>query len=116
VLHLNAADQDQAVSCFERAVAMQPRLAEAWNNLGNVRIRQERWDDAKLALEPDSPQVLAALGNVMQRQGLLDDARERYRRAFELCREDALRIKMALMLSPIMLDDADIDAQRARVS
>ncbi|HZP87700.1 MAG TPA: tetratricopeptide repeat protein [Burkholderiales bacterium] len=113
---------DDAKHAFETALELRPQFTVAWAALGSVLNEQghliaaQRCYERALALEPDSPQVLAALGNVMQRQGLLDDARERYRRAFELCREDALRIKMALMLSPIMLDDADIDAQRARVS
>jgi TolB-like protein/Flp pilus assembly protein TadD len=70
-------DLRQAVSHFDRAVGIDPRLTSAWVQLAGAHTQLGRWGgnppqqawtaartaiDRALALEPDSPDVLLALG------------------------------------------------------
>ncbi|HEX9568617.1 MAG TPA: tetratricopeptide repeat protein [Rhodospirillales bacterium] len=78
---------DDAVACFERALAADPGSVLAYYNIGVLRQRQGRLDDAArayadaLAIKPDYLEPLVNLGIVRQAQGRLDDAEAAYRRA-----------------------------------
>lgn len=50
-IDLGAASLAEAETFAERAVALAPRMAEAWRALGRVRARQARWSDAETALQ-----------------------------------------------------------------
>jgi len=81
---------DDAVTCFERALAADPGSVLAHYNIGVMRQQQGRLDDAArayakaLAIKPDYFESLVNLGVVRQAQGRLDDAEAAYRRAIAL--------------------------------
>jgi protein O-GlcNAc transferase len=62
---------NEAVACFERALALEPDFAEAHSNLGSAFIRQGRLDEAMarferaLALKPDIAEALNGHGIVL---------------------------------------------------
>lgn len=66
---------DEAVACFERAVAIRPDLAEAHCNRGNALSRLSRWQeavaayDAALALRPALVEALNNRGDALMRLG-----------------------------------------------
>ncbi len=78
---------DDAVACFERALAADPGSVLARYNIGVLRQRQGRLEDAAraysdaLAIKPDYLESLVNLAIVRQAQGRLDDAEAAYRRA-----------------------------------
>lgn len=111
---------DDAVSAFEGALALRPGMEEALNGLALVLNERGHLDRAEtvlreaIALHPTSMRCLANLGNVLQRLGRLDEARGFYDCALALEDHPALRIKRALMLSPVMASIESLDAERAR--
>jgi protein O-GlcNAc transferase len=70
----------EAAACYERITALQPQLAEAHWNLGNVVADEGRLDDAAihlrraLELKPDFVDAHHSLCMVAQAQGKLDEA------------------------------------------
>jgi tetratricopeptide (TPR) repeat protein len=75
------ADMRQAVTHFDRAVALEPKYTAAWVQLASAHTRLGRWGGASTlkswaaarsaidrarALEPDSPEVLLALGWILR--------------------------------------------------
>ena len=76
-----ARDWGVAAAAFRRAVALDPRYAEAWNGLGHA-LRQDgkaaeslqAYGEA-LRLRPDFPEALEYLGEAYVALGRLDDAR-----------------------------------------
>ena len=75
------ADLREAVTHFERAVALEPKFTAAWVQLASAHTRLGRWGgaptlqawqaaraaiDRAKALEPDSPDVLLALGWILR--------------------------------------------------
>jgi predicted O-linked N-acetylglucosamine transferase (SPINDLY family) len=78
---------DEAVACYEQAVALKPDYAEAHNNLGNALTEQGRLEEAiahyeqALAVKADYPAALSNLGNVFLAQGELSRAIALYERA-----------------------------------
>ena len=81
---------DAAVADFERAVALNPRNAQALYYLGLSRLEHDDLPgaaeklEAALAVEPDLAMALANLGLVRDRQGRLDEAVALCRRATEI--------------------------------
>ena len=73
-----------------RAVALQPSLAAAWNNLGIILQEALKLDESRasleraLALEPNNPQTLNNLANTFKRLGLAAEAEKRWQAALEL--------------------------------
>ncbi|MBI5792156.1 MAG: tetratricopeptide repeat protein [Rhodocyclales bacterium] len=71
---------DAAASCYQDAIRLHLRYAEAYNNLGHVRARQRRFAEAELmlgqalALSPDLVPAHFNLGIVAQEQGCFDQA------------------------------------------
>ena len=57
---------DEALAAFHRAVALYPRMASAWIEMGNIDLSQNNAEQARVeceravALEPDQPAGLAA--------------------------------------------------------
>jgi predicted O-linked N-acetylglucosamine transferase (SPINDLY family) len=84
------ARDDEAARCYETAIALDPRYAEAHNNLGLLRARQDRLTDAEalyrkaIDLEPGYAEPHTNLGNLLKDRGELDAAIASYRRAIEL--------------------------------
>jgi tetratricopeptide (TPR) repeat protein len=83
-------DLNHAAACFEQALALMPRYAEAHYNLGNVFSAQGKLDDAvacyqrALTLSPDRPDFHNQLGNALRDQGQLEPAMECCQRALAL--------------------------------
>lgn len=111
---------DDAVAAFERALGLRPGMEEALNGLALVLNERGHLDRAEavlreaIALHPTSMRCLSNLGNVLQRLGRLDEARGFYDRALALEDHPALRIKRAMMLSPVMASIESLDAERVR--
>jgi|GEM_PF-153278 len=111
---------DAAVDAFEQALAARPGMEEALNGLGLVLNERGHLDRAEavlreaVALHPTSMRCVSNLGNVLQRLGRLDEARAWYDRALALEDHPALRIKRALMLSPVMASMDSLAAERER--
>jgi len=87
-----ALDQDQqvmeqAVDAYQRALALDPDLAAAHTNLGNLhyargeRAQAQRSYETACALEPEQPQARFNLANLYEEEGALDRAIAEYRRA-----------------------------------
>ena len=70
-----------AVAAFRKAVALNPRYAEAWNGLGYALRNQGRYPDAikaydeALRLRPDFPEALEYVGEAYVLVRRIDDAR-----------------------------------------
>jgi tetratricopeptide (TPR) repeat protein len=79
-----------AEAAYREAVAIDPTLAAAYNNLGNVLQDQRRYEEAIAAfrtaarLRPDLGEVHFNLGNCYQRQGHTAEAIAAYRDAVTL--------------------------------
>jgi serine/threonine protein kinase/Tfp pilus assembly protein PilF len=86
----NPPSLEQAAGYYRAALAVRPRSASAWNNLGTSLKMLDKLDDASTcfqrAIELDSKLFMAYanLGHVWQRQGKLEDAITCYRKAIEL--------------------------------
>ncbi|MEE8350607.1 MAG: tetratricopeptide repeat protein, partial [Rhodospirillales bacterium] len=79
-----------AIASFKRALDINPDLAEAHNNMGNV-LKERRWlDDATqcyekaLALNPDFAEAHSNLGGVFHDLGRLEKAEQCFRQALKL--------------------------------
>jgi len=81
---------DEAITCFQKAVQINPNCADAHNNLGLVLLPKARVDDAiahcqmALRLRPDYKETHINLGNALVQKGRVDEAISQY--------EEALRI------------------------
>lgn len=87
---LQAAGQlDEAANCYERALELEPGLAEAHLNLGLAHQLRGRLDDAAAAyerardLKPQLAETWSNLGYVRKAQGRLKEAEEHLRAALE---------------------------------
>lgn len=75
---------DEAAEAYRRAVALDPSLPEAWNNLGHVTAQQGRPEDALAPLNealkrrPDYVEARYNLGVTLQSLGRIDEARVAY--------------------------------------
>jgi tetratricopeptide (TPR) repeat protein len=73
-----------------RAVALEPNLATAWNNLGILQQEAGKFADSRVSLErvvslqPESPEAHNNLGNTYKRLNDFTRARAHYNRAIEL--------------------------------
>jgi tetratricopeptide (TPR) repeat protein len=76
-----ARDWTAAVDAFQRAIAIRPGYADAWNELGYALRNQGRYPeslaayDEALRLRPDFPEALEYLGEAYVKMGRLEDAR-----------------------------------------
>ena len=112
----------EALELYDRLVAGAPDApAEVWNNRGvcqksmrNSAAAEESFRRA-LAMQPDSPQVLANLGFLLYELVRYDEARPLLRRAHEL---DPDRLQVAAQLLDLNLqfaDWGDFDFLRAQI-
>ena len=80
----------EAEQAARRAVALQPGLAAAWNNLGIILQEALKLDESRssleraLALAPNDAQTLNNLANTCKRLGLAAEAERGWRAALEL--------------------------------
>jgi tetratricopeptide (TPR) repeat protein len=86
VLHIMGR-HDDAATCYEKAINLQPTHAEAWYNLGVARSIQARLSDAiacyqeALRLRPNYTDAHNNLGTLLQALGRDAEAVEHYRKA-----------------------------------
>jgi tetratricopeptide (TPR) repeat protein len=86
-------DTNQAMLALERAVEINPTLAESRLNLGNIYLKKDKIEDAKheyeaaLEIDPDNAKTYNGLGNAYTKQGRLNDAISQYTRSIELERD-----------------------------
>jgi tetratricopeptide (TPR) repeat protein len=83
---VDEADDARAERLFERALALDPALAAAWTNLGNIHERRGERGAARsayekaLALDPEQPEARYNLANLLADLGAVDLALAEYRR------------------------------------
>ncbi len=86
-LYEERGDHETALRCFHRVLALEPRSAEALNNIGIIWIKKKDYQKAEVffveavAANPDFLNAHINLGNAMILSGKYDDAREVFRRA-----------------------------------
>jgi tetratricopeptide (TPR) repeat protein len=89
-------NHDEAMCCFEKALALQPEFPEAWLFKGMVYLNQGRCEEALAAIEHDQRKgVGSALREELRADALLSlrrfkEARLAYRRAMKLSPENAM--------------------------
>jgi tetratricopeptide (TPR) repeat protein len=82
VLEMQPPNYDQALDLFNTATQFDPLLPGAYTGRGNLRLRQERWEDAvrefsaALELNPDDSMPLTGLTLARVMQGRVDEAFE----------------------------------------
>jgi tetratricopeptide (TPR) repeat protein len=77
----NAGDFLGAEAAYRQAIALDPKLPEAWNGLGHALKKQKRYPeslaayDRALELRPDFPLAMQYLGELYVETGQVDKAR-----------------------------------------
>lgn len=89
--HYEVRAWNEAGVALERSLALDPRQANAWFRLGNVREEQGRDDSAAVkcfekavALDPSHARAWNNLGSAQQRLGLIEQAVVSYRTAMQV--------------------------------
>lgn len=83
-------DTEQALAALERAVQINPSLAESRTNLGNIYLKNGQIEDAiyeyhaDLEINPSDTKTHNNLGNAYTKQGWLNDAISEYNLSLEL--------------------------------
>ncbi len=83
-------DTEQAMLALERAVEINPTLAESRMNLGNIYLQKDRITDAireyeaALGIDPDNAKIHNNLGNAYTKRGRLNDAISQYTSSIKL--------------------------------
>ncbi|MBW2735251.1 MAG: tetratricopeptide repeat protein [Deltaproteobacteria bacterium] len=83
-------EESAAIDAYEKALELDPSLAAAQTNLGNIHYRQGRAQAAlrcyqgAIALNPEQPEALYNLANIYEEEGDLDMAIAEYRRALKI--------------------------------
>jgi tetratricopeptide (TPR) repeat protein len=81
---------EEAIEAYNKALAIKPDFAEAYNNMGNALQDQDNLDDAieaynkALAIKPDYAEAYNNMGNALQDQGKLEDAIEAFKKALDI--------------------------------
>jgi tetratricopeptide (TPR) repeat protein len=92
---LQTGQGDQALTCFQKAMDLEPGDASAYFNIGNVLVKYGRMDEAvvyyqkALELEPDDASAHFNIGNVLFKKGRLEEAVAHFRKAVELSPDNA---------------------------
>jgi tetratricopeptide (TPR) repeat protein len=107
---LNAGNAASAAPLLNRAVELDPRHAQGWNEVGLAELRLGKLDEAasafrkQLALDPADEHANEYLGLALQRQNKTDEAADAYRRQVELNPLDAAA---HAALGELLLDQHD---------
>lgn len=90
ILKHQQGQSDAAVTLIRRAIHGMPAVPGPWNNLGNVLVELQRFDEATdayekcLALDPEFSDALNNLASILRRQGLLEQSETLCRRVLAL--------------------------------
>lgn len=110
------AHEDEALTAYQNALGLDPHLAAAHTNIGNLLYRRgdattaRRHYEAALALDPDQPEARYNLANILDEQGEPERAIAEWYRVLTFCPEfvDAhFNLAMALLR-----DGAEVRARR----
>ncbi len=113
-----AGNTEQAIEAYEQAVALDSTLAEAWNNLGVLRLEQGTYLEAADAFRralataaPEDPRPARNLGYTYAQAGWAEEALKHYETALDRSPNDlgalrgAVRVTRELNIaSPTALD------------
>ncbi len=86
----NSGDFKIAELYYRQAIALQPNLVQAHNNLGDVLQKQARLDDAIKAyqqvikIQPEYPYAYHNLGYIFQQKGQLEESIQAYQQALNI--------------------------------
>jgi tetratricopeptide (TPR) repeat protein len=81
---------DRAIECYSRAIKLNPKLATAYHNLGEMLVGEKRWDEAianyrqAIALNPNFFESYHSLGKTWAERGELDRAIACYNKTLEI--------------------------------
>ena len=110
-LNLNRITLDQAVACYQRAIALKPENADAQISLGNVSESLGRLDEAiacyrrAVALEPELAAAHQYLGNALLARGATQEA--------VACYEQVVRLDPENPVQHLILALSGRDSERA---
>ncbi len=113
-------DGGAALEAFAKAVELEPKYHEAWNNIGSLRYRLGEFDAAIEAfervveLQPDWPQGWIGLGSAQARAGSARGAADAYSRLVTLMPNDRGHHAYLCQLLEHLGDSDALDAERAR--
>ena len=81
---------DQAAESFQQVIATKPDNADAYYNLGTLKLRSNDFDEARqyleqtLKLQPDYPEAWNNLGMIAAQQGRVDEAIQDFQKSLAL--------------------------------
>ena len=81
---------EEAIEAYNKALAIKPDYAEAYNNMGNALKEQGKLEEAieaynkALAIKPDYAEAYYNMGNALKEQGKLEEAIEAYNKALAI--------------------------------
>jgi serine/threonine-protein kinase len=104
---------DEAIACYQKAIALDPKYATPHNNLGAVLCDVKKDYDAAIAcfrkaiaLDHKYAQALSSLGNALKAKGQVDAALACYRKAIEI---DPKYTKAHLGLGQLLAGKGQVD-------
>jgi tetratricopeptide (TPR) repeat protein len=104
---------DRAIECYSRAIKLNPKLATAYHNLGEMLVGEKRWDEAianyrqAIALNPNFFESYHSLGKTWAERGELDRAIACYRKSLDINPNYA---RAYLSLGNIFMQKREFDA------
>lgn len=113
-----AGDDSEAERCYRCALEVDPACARAYNNLGSLAQSQFRSLEAielfrrALDLQPNYSLAQTNLGDACLAVGRLDEARAIYADLVQRSANDAVEIKLALAINPLLGTHSEIDHRR----
>ncbi len=81
---------NQAIDEYKEALASDPRIEQAWSNLGGIYAAQRNYTKAidalqkALDIKPDRPTTLNALATVLYARGKIEDAKQKWSQAVQI--------------------------------
>ncbi|HEY4084088.1 MAG TPA: tetratricopeptide repeat protein [Burkholderiaceae bacterium] len=110
---------DEAVACYDRALAQHPGDPLLIGNRGNALRGAGRFEEAlaqyrrAIELEPEAPHHHANLGRALKAAGRIEDAQACYRKVIELAPEDFAARSDLLLLRSYFTDQPVLAEARA---
>ncbi len=114
-------DYPAARAALERAVALDPLLADGWADLGAVLQTQRATAEAEAAfrralqLDPGHPQALLNLGHLLRDKGRLMEARQCYSALLEQGHYPLLAIRLATLLPAVYASSEEAESCFANI-
>ena len=118
VAYADMSKMEESEQCFRKAIEINPNYTGALFNLSVMLEEQGKTQEAEaiyrtvLAKQPDFYAALHNISSVLQQQGKVEDARNHFKHALSIENSDAIKIKLALLTSPIFASKEDILVER----